>query len=108
MIVVEISEFDSLDEEPPQVYCPVDMSALTDPAQAFATVNYENPTAEDNSGSEPTVKCEPPTRTQFNVGVNEVTCTATDKAGLEDECTFDIVVEGKLRIKFKYFCTACF
>ena len=107
-IVVEISEFDSLDEEPPRVQCPVDMSAYTDPEEAFATVNYESATAQDNSGSSPTVECEPGMGTQFNVGVNQVTCTATDKAGLEDTCTFDIVVEGMLCIKFKYFYTGFF
>ena len=105
---MKIFEFDFSDEEPPTIQCPADMSPPTDSGQAFATVNYEPASAQDNSGSSPTVECDPGTGTQFNIGLNEVTCTATDDAGNSQACTFEVVVEGILCMKFKYFYTGCF
>ncbi|HXU05833.1 MAG TPA: HYR domain-containing protein, partial [Polyangia bacterium] len=70
---------------------------LPDVVTAFATsklgarVNY-TVTATDNVDPNPTVKCKPPSGSQFPIGSSTVTCTATDASGNTSQGTFKVRV----------------
>ena len=54
-------------------------------------------TATDNSGQSIPVECDPPSGTQFSLGVATVTCTATDDSGNTATATFTVTVDDKTR-----------
>jgi hypothetical protein len=79
------------DETPPTITCPPDVVQNNDPGLCSAVVTYGDPVATDNCG-DVTVACAPPSGSVFPVGVTQVTCTATDGAGLTSQCTLTVTV----------------
>jgi hypothetical protein len=84
------------DNTPPEVYCPSDESQLhyTAPGVCYATAEYDayvtdNCTEEGNI----IVTFDPPSGSQFDVGITQVTATATDESGNSSTCTFNVTVE---------------
>ena len=58
-------------------------------------VTWINPSATDN-GDAPTIVCTPQSGSDFMIGTQDVTCTATDAAGNQatPDCTFTVTVTG--------------
>ena len=59
-------------------------------------------TAQDNSGVQPTIVCDAgglQSGDEFPIGVTLVTCTATDAAGNQVSCSFQIEVRGEVKSK---------
>ena len=84
---------DVLDETPPTFPAtPPDIIKTAGP-DGTVIVTFDVPAAEDNSGVLPTVTCDPPSGTVFDVGTTAVTCTATDAAGKTAQTTFNVTVE---------------
>ena len=82
-----------LDETPPTFpTTPPDIIETAGP-NGTVIVTFATPSAEDNSGVDPIVTCDPPSGTVFDVGTTPVTCTATDAAGKTAQITFDVTVE---------------
>ncbi len=80
----------------PMVTCPSDI--VVDASNgASAVVSFALPTATDNCTSNPVVVCVPPSGSTFNVGTNTVTTTATDAAGNQSQCQFNVIVRGPLQ-----------
>ena len=80
------------DTEPPTIMCPVDITQDNDPGECGAFVNYPDPTVSDNC-PDVTVSCTPASGSFFDVGTTTVTCTATDDAGNQSSCSFEVTVE---------------
>ncbi|XP_038055943.1 mucin-17-like [Patiria miniata] len=79
------------DMEPPTITCP-DPAIVTDtdPQRSVANVTFVT-TAADNSG-EWTVSCTPASATNFQVGVQNVMCIATDPSDNTETCSFAVLV----------------
>ena len=80
-----------LDNTPPRVFCPPNISTVTLPGQSTALVNYPPATATDNCTGA-SVECSPPSGSRFPVGFTLVTCTATDLSSNTTNCFFSITV----------------
>ena len=79
------------DAESPEVQCPDDIVVFSDGVNCGAHVNFAV-TATDNCPGV-TAGCTPPGGSLFPLGVTEVTCVATDAAGLVSApCTFTVQV----------------
>ncbi|HKY04221.1 MAG TPA: HYR domain-containing protein, partial [Blastocatellia bacterium] len=82
------------DTTPPTILCPADINQETDPGSCSAVVKF--PTgASDGLCAPPTVVCKPESGSVFNKGTTQVTCTATDGAGLTAQCSFNVTVSDK-------------
>ena len=57
-----------------------------------AVVTYTSPTATDPAGGTDVVTCTPASGSTFPVGTTKVVCTATDKAGVKGEASFEVTV----------------
>ena len=75
--------------------CPVDMDVPTDEGLPTSSFDWENPTATDNDGGEPSVVCTAD-NSPMVLGENTITCTATDSGGLSVECSYTITVKGNV------------
>jgi hypothetical protein len=74
------------------INCPTVVNVSNTAGQCGATVNY-TVTATDTCGNAGiTLVCTPPPGSFFPVGTTPVTCTATDLAGNQATCTFNVVV----------------
>jgi hypothetical protein len=92
--LVRLSEFMAgppPDTENPVISCPPGLSVPNDPGQCGATVTFALPIATDNQPGV-TVACAPASGSFFPVGLDVVTCTATDTSGNTAECSFTITV----------------
>jgi hypothetical protein len=69
---------------------PSDITATT--SGDSAAVSWTAPTATDDTDSNPSVTCDPPSGALFPVGITVVTCTATDDAGNDATATFSVTV----------------
>lgn len=86
------------DTEPPSIECPDNILVPTDPGEPYATVDFNLPSTQDNSGFQEiiltvTPAVEPPL--PFFIGEANITYTATDLQGNSNSCTFTITVIGK-------------
>jgi len=81
------------DSAPPGISCLNDPAGIVqvtpDPA---ITVVFDLPASTDNCTAAPRVECTPAPGDFFPLGVNEVTCTATDDSGNASPCTFTVTV----------------
>jgi uncharacterized protein YjdB len=71
--------------------CPTDITVSNDPGDCSAAVTWTAPTASDNSGSVDFISNFEPGAV-FPVGTTEVTYIATDAAGNQVTCSFDVTV----------------
>ena len=69
----------------------------TDLQQPTVTVNWQTPTATDNSG-EVTVSCDTSSGSRFTIGQTVVTCLAIDTSGNNRTCSFLVNVEGNYKL----------
>ena len=83
------------DESPVISGCPSDVSGNTDGGIATGTISWTAPTATDNSGTQTLTSTHNP-GDSFPIGTTTVTYTATDAAGNTANCSFEVVVAGKL------------
>nr|XP_054749016.1 serine-rich adhesin for platelets-like [Lytechinus pictus] len=81
-----------VDVEAPVAICPDNITRSTDLGQAYATVSWSSPRGTDNSGTISGITTDLD-EGQFEIGSHEITVTVVDPAGLEGQCTFDIVVQ---------------
>ena len=59
----------SIDNETPVLKsCPANQTSNVDPGQSTALIEWQDPSATDNSGDSPTVVCNPPSGTKFTIG----------------------------------------
>lgn len=75
------------DTTPPSITCPADFETDCD-----GPIPYPPPQATDTCDPNPTVVCTPPSGSQLALGVNLITCKATDHSSNEASCTFKITV----------------
>ena len=89
-----------LDQTPPSVACPEDITADAEPGQAYKEISFSQPTVIDNSitgEDDITVIQEPSTIVspfEFPIGVSIITFTAKDAAGNSDNCSFRVEIKG--------------
>ena len=85
-------------EDPVISDCPGDIMVSNDPGNCSASVTWTAPTATDNSGSADLESNFEPGAV-FPVGTTRVTYTATDAAGNQATCSFDVtVVDNELPV----------
>ncbi len=82
-----------VDNTPPTITCPSNISTQVLPGVTTAAVNFPLPVASDTC-STASVVCVPPSGTSFPLGTNTVTCTATDAANNQSVCTFHVMVNS--------------
>jgi len=80
-----------VDNQPPSVTCPANITVNTDAGQCSAAVNYTTPSGSDNCPGV-TVVCSPASGSTFAKGTTTVTCTATDASSLTASCNFTVTV----------------
>ncbi|GJM32841.1 MAG: hypothetical protein DHS20C18_18420 [Saprospiraceae bacterium] len=80
-----------VDNTPPSISCVDDMDLSTDPGECGAVVTFELDAA-DNCPENLHVTTDPVSGSFFPVGTTTVTATATDAAGNNNQCTFDVTV----------------
>ncbi|WP_415686423.1 Ig-like domain-containing protein [Gillisia hiemivivida] len=82
------------DEEPPTIVCPSNIDMDVDQGVCGAVVSFETPIAIDNSDLDVTVTqtAGPASGEVFPVGTTTVTFTATDAAGNQASCSFDVTI----------------
>ena len=77
------------DTTPPKITCPSDITTPTDLGKCTAAVTFTPTTSDDCSVS---TECSSPSGSAFPIGTTADTCTATDQAGLNATCGFDVTV----------------
>ena len=82
------------DSEHPRISCIERIAKQTDEGLTTAMVAWEKQTATDNSGNVSDVTCNPPSGTNFSIGVTTVTCGAIDGSGNTAKCSFQVTVTG--------------
>lgn len=85
----------TIDNIPPMIVCPGNVTATAPPGQQSAVVTYPPPTVTDNCPGA-TASCTPPSGSTFPVGTTTVTCTATDSNGNQAFCQFTVTVNGSV------------
>jgi hypothetical protein len=80
------------DNQPPTITCPPSIARSNAPNQCGTTATYPSPQVTDNQPGA-TAVCSPASGAFFPVGVNTVTCTATDAGGNHASCSFTVTVE---------------
>ncbi|WP_425639173.1 HYR domain-containing protein [Algoriphagus yeomjeoni] len=87
---VTVTESDD-NEEPVIIDCPVEVTVSNDTDNCSAEVTWTAPTATDNSSSVTLTSNFEPGHV-FPVGITEVVYTATDEAGNQSTCKFNVTV----------------
>ena len=88
------------DIQAPTITCPADQ-AVTATSSSGAAVNF-TPSATDNCSTLIT-SCTPASGSTFQVGTTPVTCTATDGVGLQNSCSFTVIVSPSTNYSFTGF-----
>ncbi|HJQ26201.1 MAG TPA: HYR domain-containing protein [Blastocatellia bacterium] len=83
-----------VDQTPPVIRCPGNITTGNAPGQNSATVDYPIATASDACGVANLV-CLPPSGSTFPLGTSTVTCTATDTSNLTASCFFLVTVSDR-------------
>lgn len=78
------------DNQPPVIACPEKIETNTAPGQCARVVDFAVTATDDCDGA--TVVCNPPAGAQFLKGTTTVNCTATDNAGNQTGCAFNVTV----------------
>ena len=72
--------------------CPTDTTIYVNAAMCVAAVNYAMPSVTDACDPNPSLSCSPAPGLFLPLGVNPVTCTATDASGNTSNCMFNVTV----------------
>ena len=80
-----------VDNTPPTVTCPDDITVDNDAGQCGAVVSFEA-SATDNCPGDVTITYDPESGSTFAIGETQVTVTATDAADNSNQCTFYVTV----------------
>ncbi len=82
------------DEQAPIITCPADISVDADAGLCTTIVNFDAPEVADNCDATviPVQTVGPASGSAFPVGTTTITFTATDIAGNESSCSFDVIV----------------
>ena len=80
------------DDEAPEIFCPGDILITTSPGQCEAVLTWIQPVPTDNCDTDITTAVTHKPGTSFPIGTTTVTYTATDDAGNEATCSFDVTV----------------
>ena len=84
----------------PTITCPADETVTVNNGEQFTLLDYTPlATAADNCTPNPAKTQTPAAGTQVGPGTTTVTITATDDAGNDVSCTFDIIVEELLSVE---------
>lgn len=85
----------TLDTQDPTIAnCPTDQTEIIDAGAQFTIPDYTvGVTATDNCTDTPVITQSPASGVQVGVGVTVVTITATDAAGNDIDCTFNLTIE---------------
>lgn len=84
---------DYQDNQPPNIECPDDVLASTDPNKPTRKVQWRWPMARDNSGYPPSITSFPRniiSPYQFPIGATRIIYTATDRSGNSRSCVFTV------------------
>jgi len=79
------------DRTAPAITCPTNIT-ITCASPNGALASYPAPVVTDNCDPNPVVSCSPSSGTWFLPGNTTVTCTATDRCGNSNSCTFTVTV----------------
>ena len=77
------------------ITCVSNQSVNTDNGLDTAMFVWDGPKATDNSGNV-SVTCDPKSGTNLAIGRTAVTCEAVDGSGNTAECSFQVIVSGKI------------
>ncbi|RKX18501.1 MAG: hypothetical protein DRP51_09065, partial [Candidatus Zixiibacteriota bacterium] len=80
------------DTTPPSLTCPADIEVDNETGTCGATVNFTIDPASDNCDASVDIVADPASGTVFGLGTTLVTVTATDDAGNQAACTFNVTV----------------
>lgn len=80
------------ESEPPTITCSGDVVAGAAPGEGSAVVEFSDPEATDACG-DVTVTCDPVSGSVFPIGTSTVACTARDRSGNTNSCSFAVTVE---------------
>ncbi|HSM64157.1 MAG TPA: HYR domain-containing protein, partial [Gillisia sp.] len=80
------------DTEKPVVTCPADILKDADLGKNYSVVSYANPTFSDNCSTPTLTQTGLVSGSQFPIGINDITFTATDSAGNTTTCSFTITI----------------
>lgn len=72
--------------------CPTDTTIYVAAPLCVAAANYTMPTVSDACDPNPSLSCSPSPGLFLPLGVNPVTCTATDASGNTSNCMFNVTV----------------
>ena len=82
-------------------YCPDDI-VVDDATTSEVRVNWDRPTATDNSDEQPSIICSKQSGSVFSVPASyEVQCNAVDGAGNKATCSFRITLTSKYTAALK-------
>ncbi|XP_038055536.1 uncharacterized protein LOC119727638 isoform X2 [Patiria miniata] len=81
-----------VDNQPPNLVCPANITRPTDEGMAFANVTYDPLVLTDNDGNTPALTTDYQGGDIYDIGETIVTLTARDNGGNEISCTFSITV----------------
>lgn len=82
-----------VDNTPPAIQCPTNRVVWTCSTNG-AVVTFPLPGVDDDTDSNPSVTCAPPSGSLFPVGRTVVTCTATDDCTNRSTCQFTVAVNA--------------
>lgn len=89
----------SIDSIDPTITCPPDETVTVNPGEQFTIPDYTAlATAADNCTTSPIITQDPVAGTMVGVGVTVITMTATDEAGNDATCTFEVTVDEVLGV----------
>lgn len=88
--------FSVVDQTPPAILCPANLTTTPEPGQCSAAVSY-SPVATDNCQNVE-VLCHPPSGSSFPKGTTTISCTATDRSNNSSACSFTATVVRPLSI----------
>jgi hypothetical protein len=82
-----------VDDEAPALTCPADITQANDPGQCAARVTWTIERTDNCPGV--TLACNPMRNSDFPLGTTVVNCVATDAAGNQARCSFNVTVEDR-------------
>lgn len=90
----------TLENEDPTIICPADEIVTVNQGELYTIPDYtSSATATDNCTASPAITQDPIPGTMVGAGVTTITLTATDEAGNEGTCDFELTVDELLSVQ---------